>query len=27
MVEAHGGTVEVRSSASEGTCFTARLPL
>ncbi|MFM0140739.1 sensor histidine kinase [Caballeronia grimmiae] len=27
IVEAHGGTVEVCSSASEGTCFTARLPL
>ncbi|MFM0140095.1 GAF domain-containing sensor histidine kinase [Caballeronia grimmiae] len=27
IVEAHGGTVAVCSSASEGTCFTARLPL
>jgi signal transduction histidine kinase len=27
IVEAHGGTIEVCSSAGEGTCFTARLPV
>jgi signal transduction histidine kinase len=26
VVRAHGGTVEVRSTAREGTCFTVRLP-
>jgi signal transduction histidine kinase len=26
IVSAHGGTLEVRSSAQEGTCFVARLP-
>jgi signal transduction histidine kinase len=26
IVQAHGGTVDVRSSASEGTTFTVRLP-
>lgn len=26
IVTAHGGTMEVRSSATEGTCFVARLP-
>jgi signal transduction histidine kinase len=27
IVSAHGGTLEVRSSASDGTCFVARLPV
>lgn len=27
IVEAHGGTLEVCSSAPDGTCFTARIPL
>jgi signal transduction histidine kinase len=27
IVEAHGGTIEVCSSAESGTCFTARLPV
>ncbi|MGC2040469.1 MULTISPECIES: GAF domain-containing sensor histidine kinase [Paraburkholderia] len=27
IVEAHGGTIEVSSSADHGTCFTARLPV
>jgi hypothetical protein len=26
IVSAHGGTLEVRSSAEQGTCFVARLP-
>ncbi|MCI0670951.1 MAG: ATP-binding protein, partial [Myxococcaceae bacterium] len=26
LVEAHGGTVDVRSTAEEGTTFTVRLP-
>ena len=27
IVEAHAGTLEVRSSLEQGTCFTARIPL
>jgi sigma-B regulation protein RsbU (phosphoserine phosphatase) len=26
LVEAHGGTIQVRSTAQEGTTFTLRLP-